>query len=387
VTRLRFRRRAGDDAGMTAVVVALLLSVVLMFAAFALDGGTAYVAHRSSQNASDSGAMAGARVLEQLKFFRSCTTTPAPCTQFGDLSDLRTEIQREARASGADATGAGVSCWLLDQNRNRLGPELCQSGAIPDGVLDLASGVEVRGRQTNRTYFAGVAGVKETEANTVAKAFVYNFAGGTAAPFITCGIRDTMPPGLADPYEWSFDLLTANGSAGYKIQPAAVGKHYEIQDSDTPTCGGDSGTFKGLGDSSQKIAVVPGTYNITPGNANNNNAEISVAGVKACPPGENQIYNGCGMLIPVADRAAGSGQSMEVHLVTWLAWQVWGSGSSYTFSGTSSDPVGTSCKKPISYRNFNGKYCGKLLGAVSVTGGAVSGPGTAGQPHVLKLAE
>jgi hypothetical protein len=388
--RLRFRRRAGDDAGMTAVVVALLLSVVLMFAAFALDGGTAYVAHRSSQNASDSGAMAGARALEQLKFFGSCSAVPkpVPCTSFTTLADLRTEIQREARASGADATDPGVSCWLLDENRNRLGPELCQSGATPDGIPNLASGVEVRGRQTNRTYFAGVAGVKETEANTVAKAFIYNFAGGTAAPFITCGVRATKLSTFTDPdpNAWSFDLL-APSAGGYTIQPGAVGKYYELQDSDTPGCGADSATFKGLGDSTQKIAVVPGNYNITPGNANSNNAEITVAGIQACPPGTNQIYSGCGMLIPVADNAAGSGQSIDVHLVSWLAWQVWGSGNSYQFSGNNSDPLGTSCKNPISYRNFNGKYCGKLLGAVSVTGGAGNGAATRGQPHVLKLTE
>ncbi|MGZ4727532.1 MAG: hypothetical protein ACXWB2_07420, partial [Acidimicrobiales bacterium] len=77
--------------------------------------------------------------------------------------------------------------------------------------------------------------------------------------------------------------------------------------------------------------------------------------------------------------------STTMHVVTWLAWQVWGSGNSYAFAGSPSDPVGTSCGNPIS-PGGSMKYCGRLLGTASITGGGGSGPGIAGQPHVLRLA-
>jgi hypothetical protein len=372
------RSRLWGDEGITAVIVALFMTLILLFAALAIDGGVAYVARREAQNAADAGAMAGVRALELVKFRSGCSaSTPELC----DTDRLRTEIMRQARNTGADHTPGGVRCYLLDGNQNRLGDEFCASGSGPSpGFVLAASGVEVRARQTNRTYFASLADVSETQANTLAKAFIFNFAGGTASPFVVCGTRDAMPADYPSPMEWAYDLVASDGAGGYLVKPGVIGKHYQIQGASNPICGAGSKDFKGIG-SDQVLMGMPTDAPITGGNANVANVEVAVAGIKACPPGAS-TFDGCGMLLPIASHST---SKTTMWVVTWMAWQVWGSGSSYTFPGSKSDPVGASCQNPIAPGGGGTKYCAKLLGAVALTGGVGSGPGTAGQPHVLKL--
>jgi hypothetical protein len=382
-------RRAGDDRGVVAVFVALTMVVVLLLTALAIDGGVAYQSHRQSQNASDSGAMAGVRTLEQLKFWTLCSSpVVAPCTGFTGMSSMKTEIMREAVASGADA--AGVTCYLLDGTAARVGSEFCSSGTVPDNALrNVASGVEVSATRTRETYFAkAAANVSQTKATTTAKAFVYNFAGGTGSPFIVCGTQDTMPvPAPSNPLDWSYNIITNTGGSWQMVNPTPVGYYYQLQGSSNPSCGVDSNTFKGKG-GPNTIGTLPYVSGIGPGNGNDGNIQLTVAGLTPCPTGATS-YNGCGMLIPIASVGSGSSQSTAtMTLVAWLAFQVWGSGSGYSPAGSTTDLPGTSCKVAISPSSTNTmKYCGRLLGAVSVTGGAGAGPGTDGQPHILKLSQ
>jgi hypothetical protein len=378
------------DKGLTVVFVGLLTTLILLLAALVIDGGVGYQSHRQSQNASDAGAMAGVRVLEQLNFFPACgggVTTA--CTTYNSNNDIAAAIEQQAEATGADVGSGGVQCWLLNGNTppTRLAgaAEFCASNAPPSTVQrQAASGIEVQARQTKSTYFAKLADHSTTTATTSAKAFIYNFVGGTGSPFVICGDRSTMPSGFSPATDWSYDLVTPNGSGGYVIKAAAVNKYYQVQGSQNPSCGGDSNTFKGKSDGFV-IKNVPYWDGITTGNGFSNQIQISVAGLTPCAPGVD-TFNGCGMLIPIADVATGSGTGTQVHIVTWLAWQVWGSGNSYTFSGFNSDALGSSCGNPIT-AGGSMKYCGKLLGAVSTTAGTGSGPGTAGQPHILRLVD
>ena len=382
--RLSGRRRHGDE-GITIVFVALAMVAVLFIAALVIDGGVAYVSHRHSQNEADSGTMAGVRVLEQLKFYPVCSiTVPAPCTNFTSTSQIRPVIMQVAQKSGADTTAGAVTCYLLDANKNRVGLEFCDSGVNPTAAdLAAASGVEVKARQTKNTFFAGTAGFDSTPASSAAKAFISNFVGGTGSPFIVCGVLGAHASD-AQPLAWAYNLVTPNSGGGYSLVPGAAGQYYQIQGSQNPTCGADSNTFKGKGDG-KKLDALPIDTGITTGNGFQNNIQLSVAGLIPCKAGDT-VFNGCGMLIPIADSASGSGNGTKMHVVTWLAWQVWGSGNSYTFVGSSFDPLGSSCGNPISPGGAM-KYCGKLLGMASVTGGTGGGPGTLGQLHVLRLSE
>lgn len=389
-------RRLRDDDGIAAVLVAMLTTVVLMFAALAIDGGMAYQSHRQSQNASDTGAMAGARTIEQYKFYPYCGTTvppnTQPCTNFFVPLSIKVEILRVADQTGADTTAGGVQCWLLDSNGNpTISSEFCDAAVFPLTPANVmaSSGVKVSARQTKGTSFARVSGANSTSATTSAKAFVFDFGGGTGSPFIMCGIRDTMPAGYSPAINWSYNILTANGSGGYKlVSPSPVGQYFSVQGSQNPSCGTDSATFKGKGDG-QTVNGLPAWDGITTGNGFSNTVQLSVTGITPCPPGVSD-FNGCGMLIPIADVGTGAGSGTQMHIVTWLAWQLWGSGSSFDFStltpNTTGGAAGQSCMNPIT-SGGSMKYCGKLLGAVTTNGGTGSGPGTAGQPHIIRLSE
>lgn len=60
---LYFYRKIGDQQGVSAIMIALMLVVLISFAALAIDISHLYVVRNELQNASDSGALAGARVL------------------------------------------------------------------------------------------------------------------------------------------------------------------------------------------------------------------------------------------------------------------------------------------------------------------------------------
>jgi hypothetical protein len=386
---LRTRRARRDDAGFALVTVAILFTVILVCAALAIDGGSAYQSHRQSQNASDAGAMAGANAINQLNFFPVCSPTqPPPCSGFTNPSAVRTETVREAHDNGADTSPGGVTCWLTDANDDRFGNELCDSGQDPTaGQVAAASGVEVHTRVTRPTIFAGVFGTRSTAANTMAKASVGNFGGGTGSPFIVCGVR----PGSGGTLSSWYNLLTPDGAGGYKFttnpdptNSGPVGLYYQIQGAQNPDCGNGSGAFKGKGDG-KPIPSLPATVGITAGNGFENQIRIAVAGITPCPAGAT-TFDGCGMLIPIADASGGTGSNTTMHIVAWLAFMVWGDGTGrYPFIGSNQDPLGASCLNPITAGGGSMKYCGKLLGAATATGGNSSGPGTAGQIHIVRL--
>src|SRR5262249_34421565 len=120
------RRLAGDD-GMTLIWVALVMVVILLFAALAIDGGQAYQSGRQSQNGAASGAMAGARVLDNILYNAGT-----------NYSQIPQQIRQLAQKSGSDTATGGVRCWIItfpDANGNttRISP-----GTDTDG-LDMCS--------------------------------------------------------------------------------------------------------------------------------------------------------------------------------------------------------------------------------------------------------
>jgi hypothetical protein len=350
-----------------------------MFAALAIDGGQAYQSHRQSQNAADTGTMAGVRVLEQLRFHASTTSfTP---------SDIAVQVRALATSAGADPTADGVQCYLVDSSSKPItftgsGPTDICSTVLPN-TADLSNsyGVRTIAKQSKRTFFAGAAGWNQTDASTSATALIQNFAGGTGSPFIVCG--DVTANG--------YDILTQSAGS-WTIKSAAVGGYYDVQNSNVGTCDAPSSKFDGLacGDS---IPSLPYDQCATNGNTTLWNVSEQVVGQTPCP--SSGVLDGCGILIPLAvdSSAIGSSSDPRFHIVIWGVFQVWGSGSgSYNFNNIAGQPqgnvVGSNCKNPFDLYHSGGmKYCGRLLGTASITGGATSGPGTQNAPHVLVLTE
>ena len=72
-----------DQSGMVAVIVAILLAVLLGFAALAVDIGHVMVVRNEIQNAADAAALAGACVLLPADPYR-CGLSPASQLGHGD---------------------------------------------------------------------------------------------------------------------------------------------------------------------------------------------------------------------------------------------------------------------------------------------------------------
>ena len=63
------RRTVRDERGVTTVIVAISLIALIGIAALAIDGGNAFFTRRTTQNAADTAALAGAEALNR------CVTT------------------------------------------------------------------------------------------------------------------------------------------------------------------------------------------------------------------------------------------------------------------------------------------------------------------------
>ena len=385
-------RRGEGDEGMVTVFVALSFTVILMFAALVLDGGIGYQSHRQSQNAADAGAMAGARALDHVRFYPDCSTGVTPCTNFTGSADIRAEVLRQARNTGADF--AGISCWFTKTDFTR-GIEFCNTVTLPDNAsLAQYSGVEVSARVTKTTNFAKTAGFNQTTATTTAKAFLYDFGGGTGSPFIVCGTLNYWDR-VAQPNseDFGYPMLNSypNGDGTFTytgVNAAAVNKYYLLQASQIPTCGNNTSSFKGKGGQTA-VGAIPTWSDANNGNGQSAQIQVDVAGVKACPPNLNtQVVDGCGMVLPIAEKYDPA--TAQYHIVSWLAFQVWGAGTgNYDFSNVPSPPPsghGNSCVDPFGPRNPM-KYCGKLLGAVTITGGIVTRAATSGSLHTIRIIE
>jgi hypothetical protein len=371
-------RRLDDDGGITLVLVALLMVAILLMAALAIDGGIAYQSHRQSQNAADVGAMAGTRVLEQVKFDTACGVTSAPGCTKPTWSDIALAVKAQAVATGADPST--VSCQLVDINGGVYpNTEFCVSGLDISSRISTSFGIQVTAARTRSTYFANVAGFKTTKATSTATSFIYDFAGGTGSPFIACGNAAVQ----------GFNLVTLQSPPPappvWNAVSSSVGKYYELQGSNPPDCDAHGSSFDGK-NGSGVIPSLPYDQPISTGNGNSSTVQVAVAGQTACPP--TGPTPGCALLIPIASDSQGTGRNTTMHIVAWMAFQVWGNGTgSYSFAGNRADLTGTSCGNPLGFSGGSMKYCGKLLGPVTVTGGNVGGSGSVGASHVIRLSQ
>ena len=241
-------RRWRDDRGVTAVIVALVLTVILMFVALAIDGGQAYVSHRTSQNASDAAAYAGTGALDHLLFDPNCRPTiTEQCPVRSGNSGIAGAAIGAGTGTGADAST--MHCYLVDVSGTRLvnarsgtTPDLCAGGvaaaADPNDVAR-ALGVEADASVARQTYFANVmsSNFDHTRAGTYAVAVIQSFVGGATSPFIVCG-SDSNPT--------NYDLLSQAADGTYTLKAAALQQFYVLESNHTPVCGAGSQGFKGL---------------------------------------------------------------------------------------------------------------------------------------------
>jgi hypothetical protein len=361
---------------LTLVLVAVAGVVLLMVAALAIDGGQAFQQRRQTQNAADASAMAGARVLDKLKYDKKTTFQPG---------SIRAAVLNQVTLNGADAVG--TSCYLLDPNQVQVSGNICDPSIDPTRAdIDEAFGIRVTPKQTRPTFFAGAFGTSSTTARATASVLIQAWVptGVIGSPFIVCGYSKASP---ANPGTKAYDILELTGTR-YAVKESAVGAFYNIQGSQVPTCNAGDSSFNGKGDGAQAYTGLPMWENIVTGNSFSSAIEVWVSGLRPCD--DTGVYDGCGMVLPIADESREGGSDTDMHIVKWTVWMVWGDGSpSYNFPGTNGGAKGTSCRNPLSLNGGGMKYCGQLLGAGQgvVTGGHGGEIATGDELRVFTLGE
>jgi hypothetical protein len=392
------RRRGRDDRGITTIVVALLLTVILMFVALAIDGGGAYVSHRRSQNSSDAGAYAGVRVLDHLKFDGNCEPTITASCPFTSNADIATAVMNEATSSGAAA--ASMHCYLVTFSGARVVDpstgtthDLCSGGvaaAATANEVALAYGVEADATVNRTTDFArAVSALGSTSAATKAIAIIQSYVATQGVPFVVCGSTSDQTS--------SYDILARGGTSPnytYTVKTTALSHFYVLESSAVPSCGAGSASFNGL--AGGESVSLNQWNNTTPGNGNSGTVFEQIVGATPCTTQQisSGQFNGCGVLIPIATQNQSNGQNTSSYLVMWTVWAVWGDGTAgYKFNQvpgvTPTGQQGNSCNNPLvgNGGSTSGmKYCGEMLGSYSViAGGAGGGPPTFGSARVFHL--
>ncbi|RPJ20526.1 MAG: hypothetical protein EHM35_19360 [Planctomycetaceae bacterium] len=141
--------REGEERGQTAVLVAIAMLVVVIFAAITVDISSAYLGRRTAQNAADGAALAAARQL-------------AHQYNTGVYSDnlIKRELNDFGERNGAEDTGGvladadnhSVTGVYLDEGENSIG--VIGAGSVPANAMGVESTVYI----TTPGFFGGIMG-------------------------------------------------------------------------------------------------------------------------------------------------------------------------------------------------------------------------------------
>lgn len=154
-----------NENGQGIVMLALLLVVLLVFAALAIDAGNAYTEKREAQNAADAAAMAGARqlVLECSKQDQ-VANDPNYHGSGAVAANIATQVTQMAAANAQNAT---VTVYYINAGGARMGQV---QPPVPCTCANGAKGVEVTVKSSTSSFLAGLMGKPTLGVEATAKA-------------------------------------------------------------------------------------------------------------------------------------------------------------------------------------------------------------------------
>ena len=329
---------SGDERGVTLITVALSMTALLGVASLSIDGGRMFSARRQAQNAADSAASAGAEALFAYQYAAATNASKDP-------AGINQAVADKLLQNSMTAT----SCSLVDASGTATAP--CAGAS--DADLVAASGVSAGATLSQATSLAGVIGINRFSATAKATAEVQPLVS-VNAPFIVCGASDN-----------GWHILNNDGTLN--VANAEKLGQIAVQGSNTvPTCGADSASFKGKA-ADGPPASIGGLEGVTVGNGFKSGIATTVAGLSPCPDLNTGTIPaaGCGMIIPVASAAEGTGSSTKMFIANFAIFNV------------------------VPGPNGTGKYLGTFVAPASL---AESGPGafgvhcaTGSQVCVIKL--
>ncbi|HET9102812.1 MAG TPA: pilus assembly protein TadG-related protein [Solirubrobacteraceae bacterium] len=177
---MRLRSRLGEESGAILVITAVMLIVIIGFAALAIDVGSFYQAQRQAQGAADAGALAGADALAASGAAAASATASATATAndpgatptvvvsgsqvtvsmaasaptyFGKILHpgnfpIQTRAVAGISQSAIPCTGSGGNCYVVfakDSNCSDNGFTLSGGNWTLDGGIHSNSGIRING--------------------------------------------------------------------------------------------------------------------------------------------------------------------------------------------------------------------------------------------------
>ena len=170
------RNNSQDPRGQMIVLVALVLSLILFAVGLVIDGGFGLAQRRAAQNASDFGAVAGARIL---------------------LDASKTDASVQAAIANTVAANGGAVTFGAPNGPQYVSKDGLALGFVGSGLPTGAVGVTVGSDREWKPFFLGVFGVDkwETSADATAKS---GFSLAAPGPLFPVGIAakyfETYPP-------------------------------------------------------------------------------------------------------------------------------------------------------------------------------------------------
>ena len=213
-----------SERGQMVVIVALALTTLIAMAGLVIDGGMALSNRRQVQNAADSAALAGTRVLGlDLKWRAVNAGNPsAPAAPFPNVDDAVCDAINNALAyntnssqsiSPIDCYAGSDDAWYVEFGQFDADAEddMRDISRVGDGVPPLAQGVRVQGSGQSATFLMGVIGIDSIDVGAEATAL----AGPGEPP-----LGNLMPFVAQNP-----------------LGPFVPGDQYQIRSEDEGECG------------------------------------------------------------------------------------------------------------------------------------------------------
>jgi hypothetical protein len=307
------------ERGQMLVLFALVLPVALLAVGLVIDGGNALAQRRGAQNASDFGALAGARIVAE--WIDGDTAN-------GNDTNVGLAITSAVTANGGDAVtlGSPDGPRYLSDNGSLL--SYVGNGTIPAG----ASGVQVVAARTWRPYVLGIVGMNSWTATATATAKGgFSLAGpeegtlfpvGIAQSFFTTypscsGPVSTNPADPCYPQHLTPGNLNVPGGFGWlKFGCPGFGLGQDAP-ANVGGCRNDKPFLQDeIGPPSKSYGCCTGID--TPGL----DRIGSLTGNKASADCSYYIDNQLTVTVPIWDAAGGTGSSGWYHIVGYAGFQL-----------------------------------------------------------------
>lgn len=325
------RARAGQQGQMIALF-ALSLTVIVLIVGLAVDGGYAFMQRRSSQNASDFGALAGARVV---------AFTVAGDTTNGTDANVVSSITAAVTANDGTVTfGAPNGPVYTRADGAVLG--YVGSGTIPADSV----GVTVSSTRAWNPFFLGIVGMNNWQASAQATAKGGWAAGGPGGDVFPAGIASTFfqtypqcsgPINLVDPSDPCYPKnltpgnLNVPGGFGW-LKFGATGKCTAYGLGMDP----DNGCEPNAVFLQEEIGPPPKSFGCcseVTGDPAPADQIGSLPGNKASADCSYYVDHQIIVTVPVWDTAGGNGDNAYYHIIGFAGFQITGCPGAKDLSG------------------------------------------------------